>query len=793
MTEKGIGAAVLRREDRRFVTGKGQYVDDLACAGQAHACFVRSAQAHAEIRKVDVSRAKSAPGVITVLTGEDVAADKLGSLPCGWGITNKDGTAMAEPGWPVLAQGRVRYVGEAIAMVIATTRQGARDAAELVEVDTSPLPVVVQATDAGKKGAPQLHEAAANNQCFDWEIGDRAATDAAIKASAKVVSLDIVNQRLVPNAMEPRAALAEFDTNSGLLTLHCACQAPHAMRLLLGAFVLNQAEHKFRVVAPDVGGGFGSKIPPYAEYAALCWAARRLGQPVKWTSSRSEAFLTDAHGRDHVTRAELGLDKDGRFTALRVSTVANLGAYLSAFGPLIPTYLYATLFAGQYTTPAIHAEVRAMFTNTTPVDAYRGAGRPEATYMLERLVETAARELGMDPAELRRRNFVAADAFPYQTPVALLYDSGDYAGALDKALELADVKGFAKRRAEAAKRGMARGIGYSTPIEATGAAPSAIAGQLGARAGLYESAEVRFNPTGSVTVFSGSHSHGQGHATTFAQIVASTLGVPYENVEVVEGDTARTQFGMGTYGSRSTSVGGSAIVKACDKIIAKGKKIAAHLLEASEGDIEFENGNFTVSGTDRTKNIAEIAFAAYVPHNYPLETLEPGLNEQAFFDPANFNFPYGAYICEVEVDPETGFTRIERFTAIDDVGNVINPLIVHGQVQGGVAQGIGQAMFEQGVYDESGQLLTGSLMDYCLPRADDVPSIDSGLTVTPCPFNPLGVKGCGEMGTIGSTPAVINAILDALKDYGVSDIQMPATPLRVWQAIRNGSAPQAAE
>ncbi|HSM19741.1 MAG TPA: molybdopterin cofactor-binding domain-containing protein, partial [Hyphomicrobiales bacterium] len=611
--------------------------------------------------------------------------------------------------------------------------------------------------------------------------GDEPAADAAIDNAAHVTRLEFVNQRLVPNAIEPRAALAEYDDSTDQLSLHCTSQAPHVARLLLGAFVLNHPEHKFRVYSPDVGGGFGSKIYPYAEYAVLCWAAKKLNLPIKWTAQRWESFLSDAHGRDHVTVAELGLDKDGKFTGLRVHTIANLGAYLSAFAPLIPTYLYATLFAGQYTTPAIYARVQAVFTNTTPVDAYRGAGRPEATYMLERLVETAARELNIDPAELRRRNFVPADAFPYQTPVALQYDSGDYETALDKALELADYEGFPMRREEAKKRGKLRGIGLSTPIEATGAAPSAIAGALGARAGLYESAEVRFNPTGTVTVHLGTHSHGQGHATTFAQMVSSKLGIPYENVEIVEGDTGAIQFGMGTYGSRSASVGGTAAMKACDKIIAKGKKIAAHVMEADEGDISFEDGSFKVAGTDKAKTMGEIAFAAYVPHDFPHDTLEPGLDEQAFYDPPNFNFPFGAYVCEVEIDPDTGVTEIVKFVAVDDVGTVINPIIVHGQVQGGVAQGIGQAMFEQGVYDDTGQFVTGSYMDYCLPRAGDLPPIVSEVTVTPCPHNPLGVKGCGEMGTIGSTPAVINAITDAI---GNNELSMPATAEKVWQAIR---------
>ena len=583
MSETGIGASVRRKEDQRFITGAGRYVDDISVRGQKYAVFVRSPHAHATIKSVDTRKAKAAPGVVAVLTGDDVAADKIGGMPCGWGITQPDGTPMIEPAWPILAQGRVRYVGDMVACVIAESLAQARDAAEQVAVDYAPLPAVTATADIVKANAPQLWEQAKNNTCFHWEIGDKAATDAAFKGAAHVTKLEIVNQRLIPNAMEPRSALADYQRAGGELTLYCTAQAPHAVRLLIGAFVLQQPEQKFRVISPDVGGGFGSKIYPYAEYAVLCWAARKLDIAVKWTAERSESFVSDAHGRDHVTTAELALDANGKFLGFKSYTIANLGAYLSAFAPLIPTYLYACLFAGQYTTPAIYAHVQAVFSNTTPVDAYRGAGRPEATYLLERIIEKAAKEMKIDPAELRRRNFIKADAFPYQTPVALLYDSGNYAETLDKALKLADYANFPKRRAESEKRGKRRGIGFSLPIEATGAAPSAIAGQLGARAGLYELAEIRFNPTGSVTVFSGSHSHGQGHATTFAQVVSDILGVPIENVDVVEGDTGRTQFGMGTYGSRSLSVGGSAIVKAADKIIAKGKKIAAHLLGSVRG------------------------------------------------------------------------------------------------------------------------------------------------------------------------------------------------------------------
>ncbi len=788
MPEGGIGASVKRKEDFRFLTGRGNYTDDVVRAGQLHAHMLRSPHGHATLRSVDVSRAAAAPGVVAVLTGADADADGIGGMPCGWGITSSDGTPMVEPKWPVLAQGKVRYVGEIVAAVIAESAAQAADAAELVDVDYEPHDAAAATDTAPADGAPQVHDAAPGNICFDWDFGDKEAADAAFEAAQHTVRLELVNQRIIPHSMEPRAAVAEYDRGEGKLTLHCTAQAAHAMRLLLGAFVLNQPEHKFRVVAPDVGGGFGSKVAPYCEYAIICWAARKLERPVRWLGQRSECFVTDAHGRDHVTEVELALDGDGKFTGLRVNTIANLGAYLSAFAPLIPTYLYATLFAGQYTTPAIFCNVKAVFTNTSPVDALRGAGRPEATYLLERAVDEAARVSGIDPVQIRRRNFIADDAFPYQTPVALLYDSGAYEGAFDIVLEKSDWAGFGERKRASEAAGKLRGIGVAAPIEATGAAPSAIAGSLGARAGLYESAQVRFNATGTVTVFAGTHNHGQGHETTFAQLVTDKLGVPLENVEVVEGDTDRAVMGMGTYGSRSLSVGGSAIDRAMDKIIDKGKKIAAHLLEASVDDIEFDSGTFAVSGTDRTISIGEVAFAAYVPHNYPLEELEPGLDEQAFFDPVNFNFPFASYVCEVEVDPETGAVSVERFTAVDDVGTIVNPMIVEGQVHGGLAHGIGQALMEQAVFDETGQPLTGSLMDYTLPRADTVPSFDLDHTETPCPMNPLGAKGVGEIGAIGAPPAVVNAIVNALAPLGINHIDMPVTSESVWQAMQTARA-----
>jgi len=791
----GIGKPVRRKEDRRFLTGQGNYTADINRPGQLYAHILRSPHAHALIKGIDTTEARQAPGVVAIYTGADMAADKVGGLPCGWQIHSKDGTPMVEPPHPPLVTDRVRHVGDQVAVVIAETKAQARDAADLVMVDYDPLPAIVATADALKPGAPQVHEAAANNICYDWHLGDAAATDAAFAGAHHVTTLDIVNNRLVPNAMEPRAYIGEYDRATDETTLWTTSQNPHVIRLLMGAFVLGIPEHKLRVVAPDVGGGFGSKIYHYAEEAIVTWAARKLARPVKWVAERGEAFLSDAHGRDHVTRAQLAMDKDGRFLGLKVHTIANMGAYLSTFAPSIPTYLYATLLAGQYATPAIYAEVKAVFTHTVPVDAYRGAGRPEACFLLERLVDTAAREMGIDRAEIRRRNFIPASAMPYATPVALTYDSGDFHKNLEDALRLADYAGFPARKAESAARGKLRGLGLCSYIEACGIAPSNVAGALGARAGLYESAEVRFHPTGSVTVFTGSHSHGQSHETTFAQIVSDRLGVPLENIEIVHGDTNKVPFGMGTYGSRSLPVGGSAIVKAVDKVIAKSRKIAAHLMEAAEADIEFKDGRFTIAGTDRAVTIAEVAMSAYVPHKFPLDELEPGLDEQAFYDPKNFTFPNGVQIAEVEIDPDTGVTKILSFIAVDDFGRIINPMVVEGQVHGGVVQGIGQALYENCVYDaESGQLITGSFMDYCMPRADDVPSFT---VVTnehaPCTHNPLGVKGCGEAGTIGGSATIINAVVDALSGHGIKHIDMPATPEKVWRAIQAAQMPAAAE
>jgi carbon-monoxide dehydrogenase large subunit len=782
--DQGVGAASKRREDIRFLTGHGQYTDDIDRPGQLYCHFLRAEVAHGKIAKLDTSAAGEMEGVHGVFTAKDL--EGAGGVPCGWQVTDKNGEPMKEPKHPILAEGKVRHVGDPIAAVIAESPAIARDAAEAIELEIDALPAVVDMEEALGSGT-LVHDDVPGNLCFDWEFvqENKAAVDEAISKAAHVTRLELVNNRLVANAMEPRAAIGEYDRSRDEHTLYTTSQNPHVIRLLMGAFVLNIPEHKLRVVAPDVGGGFGSKIYHYAEEAFVTWAAKQVGRPVKWTASRSEAFLSDAQGRDHVTTIELALDENNNFTALRCHTLANMGAYLSTFAPCIPTWLHGTLLAGNYRTPLVFTNVKAVFTNTVPVDAYRGAGRPEATYQLERVIDKAARELGIDPAELRRRNFVKPDQFPYQTPVAVQYDTGDYDATLDKALEMADAAGFAARRKESEARGKKRGLGIASYIEACGIAPSSLVGALGARAGLYEAATVRVNPTGSISVFTGSHSHGQGHETSFAQVVADMLGCDEAQVDIVHGDTSKVPFGMGTYGSRSLAVGGSAIVKSVDKIIAKAKKIAAHLLEAAEADITFENGEFKVAGTDRSIAWGDVCLAAYVPHKYPIEELEPGLEETSFYDPSNFTYPAGAYVCEVEVDPDTGEVEVLNFTAADDFGNVVNPMIVEGQVHGGVAQGIGQAMLEAAVYDADGQLTSASYMDYAMPRAADLPMIGVDHSCnTPCTHNPLGVKGCGEAGAIGSPPAFVNAVVDALSDMGVHHIDMPLTPRRVWEAIR---------
>ena len=783
-----IGQSVKRVEDQRFITGKGQYTDDITLPGMTFATIIRSPLAHANIKNIDLSAAKNAPGYVASFVGGDIP-EAIAGVPCGWQVDFKNGDTMKEPPHPLLARTKALHVGDGIAVVIAETQAQAKDAAAMVEVEYEELPAVTDISEALKDGAPQLHDGVPNNKIFDWELGSGLdAVDSALASASHVTKLDIVNQRLIPNAIEPRCAIGDYDDSRDYHTLYTSSQNPHVIRLLMCAFVLGLPEHKVRVVAPDVGGGFGSKIFHYAEEALMVWAAKQIKRPVKWTAERTESFLSDGQGRDHKTKAQMGFDSDGKMVALKVETDANLGAYLSTFSTAVPTYLHGTLMQGLYTTPAVHITVNAGVTNTAAVDAYRGAGRPEATYVIERLVETAAAEMGVDPAELRLNNFIppfdGSDAEPgYQTQVALQYDSGNYEGVLNRLLEMSDYENLKKERETARANGKLMGIGFSTYIEACGIAPSAVVGSLGARAGLFEAANIRVEPTGSVTLFTGSHSHGQGHETTFAQLIADDLGIPLENVEIVHGDTGKVPFGMGTYGSRSLAVGGSAIVKSLEKIKEKGAKIAAHLLEASAEDLDFADGKWTVKGTDKSVAFGDVSLTAYVPHNYP-EGLEPGLDETSFYDPANFTYPFGAHMAVVEVDSDTGKVDLKRFISCDDVGNVVNPMIVDGQIHGGVAQGIGQALLEGAVFDESGQLNTASYLDYAMPRADDLPSFELDRTVTPCPHNPLGAKGCGEAGTIGSTPAVVNAVVDALSPMGVTDLEMPLSPQRVWAAMQ---------
>lgn len=777
MGVEGIGARVVRKEDKRFITGKGRYVDDIKLTGMTHAYFIRSPHAHAKVKRIDSSAALNMPGVVAVLTGQQLVDDKVGNLICGWAITSKDGSPMKMGAWPAMAPETVRFVGQAVAVVIAESKNLARDAAEAVVVDYEELPAVADMQAAIKPGAPQLHPEAPGNQVYDWVIGDEGATDAAFAKAANVVKLDVTNNRLAPNAMEPRAAIGDYDAAEEHFTLYTTSQNPHVARLVLSAFYNIAPEHKLRVIAPDVGGGFGSKIFIYPEEMVALWASKKVGRPVKWTGDRTEAFLTDAHGRDHITHAEMAFDANNKITGLKVKTYANFGAYMSLFSSSVPTYLYATLLSGQYNIPAIHAEVIGVYTNTTPVDAYRGAGRPEASYLVERLMETAARQLNVDPAQLRRTNFITQ--FPHQTPVIMAYDTGDFNASLDAAMKAIDYAGFPARKAKAKADGKLRGIGVSCYIEACGIAPSKAVGSLGAGVGLWESAEVRVNPVGTIEILTGSHSHGQGHETTFCQLVAERLGIPISQVSIVHGDTDKVQFGMGTYGSRSAAVGLTAILKAMEKMESKAKKIAAHALEASEADIVIENGEFKVTGTDKAIALPMVALAAYTAHNLP-EGMEPGLKESAFYDPTNFTFPAGAYICELEVDPGTGKTSFVNFVAADDFGRLINPMIVEGQVHGGLVQGIGQALLEHAIYDANGQPVTASFMDYAMPRADDVPSFNLSHTTTLCPGNPLGIKGCGEAGAIGASAAVINAITDAI---GKNNLEMPANPDRVWRTI----------
>jgi carbon-monoxide dehydrogenase large subunit len=742
-----IGSAVRRVEDRRFLTGEGRFIDDFAFRDELHCVLVRSPHPHARIARIEF------PRELTVLTGRDMEADGVGPMRAGWVLPG-----MVDPARWALARGTVRHVGEPLAAVFAETKALAEDAAERVTVEYDLLPLL------------------SNETCFRWTRGDAAAAASAFATAPHRVDIELVNNRLCGAAIETRGAISTGDT------LYCATQAPHHIRHHVCA-ELGLKETELRVVSPDMGGGFGYKGKHYPEETIVVWAARRLRRPVRWIAGRQESFLSDTQGRDHRACASLALDREGRFLALRVETQADLGAYVSTFGAAIPGPIYSALLAGLYRTPAIHAEVKGIFSNTVPTDAYRGAGRPEACYVLERLADKAARELGIDRAEIRRRNLIPKKAMPYKTPIGPTYDCGDFPRVFERALAVSNYQDFERRRREAKRRNRLRGIGLACYVESSGVAPSRLAGMMGARGGFYEAAQVRVAPDGSVTAYLGTHNHGQGHATTFAQIISQQLGVSLERIKIVEGDTAAVPVGTGTFGSRSIAVGGSALHRACQKVISKGTKIAAHLLEASAADIEFSTGEFRVAGTDRKIAFGEVARAAYVPHNYPLESLEPGLDENAFYDPPNFAFSNGVHVCEVEVDVETGAAELVSYHAVDDIGTVINPMIVEGQVHGGLAQGIGQAMAERTVYEE-GQLLSGSFMDYALPRATDLPEFFSETDQSqPCTHNPLGAKGCGESGAIGAPAAVMSALIDAL---GVSDLEMPATPHRIWRAIMDG-------
>ena len=778
-----VGSRVERKEDKKFLTGKGRYTADINIANQTYAVFIRSPHARAKIKKIDTSKALKASGVVNILTGEHIAQDKIGGLIAGWAIRSEDGSEMKCPANPPLVKDNANFVGDPVAVVFAETLDEAKAAAELVKVDYKVLKAVASLADTMKSEA--IHEGIDKNLCYDWLLGDRQKVKEAFDKADKIIKLDIINNRLIPNAMEPRACVVDYNTASEEITCYTTSQNPHLSRLIMSAYGGVTSENKLRVIAPDVGGGFGSKINLYNEEIVCSWAAKKIERPIKWVAERTESFLTDTHGRDHITHAELAVTNDGKFLGFKNETIANLGAYARVFGTVTPTYLFGPCATGVYVIPAAYSNVKAVYTNTAPVDAYRGAGRPEATYTIERIVDKAATELGMDPIEIRMKNFPTE--FPFKQTLVHQVDSGDYVAGLEKAKQMSDYDGFAARKKESESKGKLRGIGVTTYFEACGIAPSPVVMMLGCGVGLWESAEVRFNPTGQVTVYTGSHSHGQGHDTTFAQITADELGVPIENIDIVHGDTDKGPFGMGTYGSRSLTVGGIAIVKACKKIVAKGKKVAAKMLEASEDEVEFKDGEFVVAKSNKKKTIEEVAFACYLPGvrdevKSPLpEGEEPGLKETSFFDPANFSFPAGSHIAEVEIDPETGDVKLDKYTAVDDFGTIVNPTIVEGQVHGGLAQGVGQALTENAEYDESGQLITASYMDYTMPRADNLPDFQLGFTCTKATTNPLGVKGCGEAGSIAAPPTVMNAVINAL---GGQEISMPATAEKVWKACK---------
>ena len=781
MTTAAFGAALKRKEDPRLITGQGTYVEDVTLTGMLHMVLVRSPLAHALIKSIDTAEALKSPGVIAVFTGEDLK-EELGSLPCGWVVPDTK-----EVPHPPLAVDRVRYVGDAVVAVLAESAAQASDGASVVDVEYEELDAVIDMNDALADGAVQLHEDAPSNTAFEWEV-DAGSISEAKSSSDVVVTQRFVNQRLIPTAMENRGVVVDYNSGTDQLTMWTSTQIPHLVRVLL-ALVTGHPEHLIRVIAPDVGGAFGSKLYLYAEEVIAPIIAKNLKRPVKWIESRSEGYLATTHGRDHITDIAIAGNKDGTITGLDVRTLANMGAYLSTFAPLIPTWLYGLMLSGPYKIPNIYCKVIAPFTNTTPVDAYRGAGRPEATYAVERAVDLFAQEIGMDPAEVRKLNFIPPFEDGYEVATTVSYDSGNYIASFERALEMVGYSDFRKEQEEAREQGKLLGIGLSAYVEICGAAPSAVAGTLGARAGLWESANVRIHMTGKVSVFTGSSSHGQGHETAFAQLVSSELGIPVEDIDVIHGDTSQIQMGTGSFGSRSAAVGGGAIHMSTTKIKEKAKKLAAHILEASEEDIEFEDGKLFVRGApSEGKTIQEIALASYYYTEDIPEDMEPGLEAMSFFDPKNFTWPGGTHIAVVEIDKSTGEVTLLRYIAVDDVGNVINPLIVDGMVHGGAAQGVGQALQEEAIYDGTGQLLTGSMMDYAVPRASDMPMYELDRTVTPSPVNPMGVKGAGETATIAGSPAVINAVVDALAPYGVKHIDMPAKAEKVWRIIRDSDA-----
>jgi len=773
----GQGQGLRRVEDRRFLTGAGRYTDDIVLDGQAWGVAVRSAHAHGLIESIDTDDARAMPGVLGVLTAADLDAAGLGGLPTQMKVKNRDGSVMTPPDRPLLARERVRFVGEPVAFVVAETLNQARDAAEAVLVDVDPMPALADIEHALAEGAPVLHPAACpGNILFDWQTGDAEATDAAFAEAAHVVSLDLVNSRIAPTPMEPRGAVGRFDPAAERYELFTGSQGSHSLRDWLARDVLNIPPERLRVVSPDVGGGFGMRLFLMNEHALVLFAARAVGRPVKWIAERAEGFASDLHGRDHLTRADLALDSDGRFLAVRVDVRANIGAYCSQMGAFIPTMAGAAMIVGVYPFRAATMRSRGVMTTTTPTDAYRGAGRPEAAYMLDRLIDVAARRLGVASDDLRRRNLIAPDALPFKTVMGRTIDSGDFRAILDRALTRADWAGVAARKAESRAAGLLRGIGLSYYVEACGG-------------GNDETATVRADEDGTVTVLIGTQSTGQGHETAYAQMVADGLGVPLESIRVRQGDTDEIATGRGTGGSRSIPVGGASLAGATDDLIALARAVAAHVLEASDPtEIEHdpETGLFRRPGTNRVLHLAEIAQAARDPANLPADAQGPGLTASHAWTPPHATYPNGCHVCEVEIDPDTGRLRIDRYTIVDDVGVVLNPVLLEGQIIGGAAQGIAQALMEQVVYDtDSGQLLTGTLQDYQMPRAHDMPHfVFEAVQDYPCRTNPLGVKGAGEAGTVGATPAVINAVVDALAPLGITHIDMPASPQRLWRAIR---------